>query len=371
MKAPRIELDADGRVVRAWVPSSSRPGAEYPMARSVGGRWEHTDTECRGWVEFGHCKHITELEDFTMTDEAEERAITVPFSPLALLDAVELEEVMGAKLVPSERHIYSFRVKGQQVEGVSIDGVRDAARALSTKGEAIRELWARMEREDEREAHFLACSARFAISPNGQEICMDTAIRAKRQPKWGKVHDPKPGQPTEYFIDAWFEIGIAKAARNATEALLPEQLKEWLKAKARELVGKSNNSQRAPTSAATGAGVREAARVSSSQPTAAQSAERRAQQQPRKPEAAAKPSASPKNDVLALLARVGSELDGAAQRALLATLATEHPKAFHADGPPTLSDVDNDEAALICAAIKVALDGVGPEAAPEAQAKAT
>ena len=351
MNAPRVELDADGRVVRAWVPSNTRPGASYPMARSIGGRWEHTDTECRGWVEFGHCKHVTELEDFTMTDEAEERAIAVQMSPLALLDAVELEQIMDAKLVPSERHIYQFRVKGQLVEGVSIDGVRDAARALSTKGEAIRELWARLEREDDREAYFLACSGRFAISPNGQEICMDTAIRAKRQPKWEKRRDPKPGEPTEYFVDAWFEIGIAKAARNATEALLPEQLKEWLKAKARELVGKSNNSQRGKTN-----GV--------SQPTAAQSAERRAAQQPR----ATKEDTNQKNRVIRLLADA-KKADAVWFQNLCGLMNGQWPAIVGTDGSmgwPVMSDKD---AVEIGDFLAKALDGRGSDPAAEAGAE--
>ena len=92
-----------------------------------------------------------------MTNETEEtRAITLGINPLALIDDVDLQAVMTSKLIPSERHIYSFRVKGQLVEGVSIDGVRDAARALSTKGEAIREMDVRLDAQDDREAYFVA-----------------------------------------------------------------------------------------------------------------------------------------------------------------------------------------------------------------------
>jgi hypothetical protein len=238
---PRIALDPAGVMERAWLPSLSTPDHTYEMVRTVGG-WAHTDTKCCGWVERGHCYHITALEGMMTEEQMEEtRAIAVSMNPLALLDSVNLEELMSQKLVPSEHHIYSFRVKGQLVEGVSIDGVRDAARALSTKGEAVRELWVHLEREDEREAYFLACSARYAVAPDGREICMDTAIRAKRQPKWEKRRNPQPGEPTEYFVDAWFEIGVAKAARNATEALLPEALKDHIKDQARKLLGTNGN----------------------------------------------------------------------------------------------------------------------------------
>jgi len=229
-----IERDAAGRALRARVASASRPGVVYELSASASGRWQHLHADCAGWNERGGCRHVAELED-RMADESEEttKAITVQMNPLALLDAVELDQVLGSKLTASPRHVYAFNVKGQHVEGVSIDGVRDAARALSTKGEAIRELWVRLEREDDRNAYFVACAARYAVAPDGREICMDTAIRAKRQPKWGRVKDPKPGEPAEYFIEFWYEIGVAKAVRNATEALLPEALKDWIKANAR------------------------------------------------------------------------------------------------------------------------------------------
>lgn len=225
---PHVEFDTSGNVVRARIASRSVAGRWYTLERSASGVWMHTDTACRGWCDRGACYHVRAMEE-VMTDNEETRLITVQANPLALLDAVELEDIMGSKLIPSDKHIYAFQVKGQRVEGVSIDGVRDAARALSTKGEAIRELWVRLEREDERDAYFIACAARYAVAPDGREICMDTAIRAKRQPKYLKLRDGG-----EQFNEAWYEIGVAKAVRNATEALLPEALKDWMKQKAKE-----------------------------------------------------------------------------------------------------------------------------------------
>ena len=190
-----------------------------------------------------------------MADD-ETRITTVQVNPLALLNDLDLETVMSQKLIPSEKHMYTFRQKGELVEGVSIDGVRDAARALSTQGEAIRELWVHLEREDERDAYFVACAARYAVAPDGKEICMDTTIRAKRQPKWGKKREGG-----EYFIEAWFEIGVAKAVRNATEALLPEALKQHIMQTARELLRARNGNtpppeqpQSAPTARTPSAG---------------------------------------------------------------------------------------------------------------------
>lgn len=238
---PKIEYDAQGVPARAWVPSSRNPDVVYECERLVGGRWTHTDTRCEGFVNRGDCYHLKDLYQLTAEvivsngAENETAVISVQVNPLALLDSVDLEQVLDEKLAPSEKHIYSFRVKGQQVEGVSIDGVRDAARALSTKGEAIREQWVRLDREDDRDAYFIACAARYAVAPDGREICMDTAIRAKRQPKYTKLREPNAAGETEQFNEYWYEIGVAKAVRNATEALLPEALKDYIKEQSRAL----------------------------------------------------------------------------------------------------------------------------------------
>lgn len=238
-----------------------------------------------------------------MSDE-ETTAITVQLSPLALLDDVDLEQVMSAKLVPSEKHIYSFRQQGSEVTGLSIDGTRDAARALSTKGEAIREIWVRCDKEDDREAYFTACAARYAISPDGREICMDTAIRAKRQPKYVKRADGSG----EKFIDAWYEIGVAKAVRNATEALLPEALKEHMIKQAKLLArGNAGTQQQAPQRRSDDAGsdARKAAQHSVT-------------------EGAGEPRAvKPQDEARALLKEIVSQYAGPFAKRVVATFAVE------------------------------------------------
>jgi hypothetical protein len=166
---------------------------------------------------------VTEAEETT-------RAITVQLSPLALMDEIDVGDIMARKLEPVPEWIYSFNVSGQNVTGVSARGVQDAARALSTQGEAIRVIDVRLEREDERDAYFIAMAARFAISPDGQEIETDRTIRGKRQPKYMKKRDG-----SEQFNEFWFEIGLTKAARNVTEALLPSVLREYMKAEAKNL----------------------------------------------------------------------------------------------------------------------------------------
>lgn len=156
------------------------------------------------------------------------RAITVSVSPLALMEDIDLAEVMSKQLTPVPEWTYSFLVKGQKVEGISVRGAQDAARALSTQGEAIRIIEVKFEREDERDAYFTAKAGRYAIAPDGREILTDATVRGKRQSKYIPLRDGG-----EQFNLFWYEIGVAKAARNAIDALLPEALRQWMKAQAR------------------------------------------------------------------------------------------------------------------------------------------
>lgn len=239
--AVRTEVDAAGRLVRAWVPSRSQTGVVYEMVRYSGG-WTHTDTKCRGWVDGdGRCYHVTALEGVTeMNETAEEtRAITVQMSPLALMDDIDLQEIMTSKLAAVPEWMYSFNVKGQIVEGVSARGVQDAVRALSAQGEAIRVIDVRLERETDTEAYFMAVAARFAISPDGREIETDRVFRGKRQPKLIQTRD-RGAIPNEF----WYEIGITKASRNAIDALLPTALRNYLKDQARALAKGGTPEQR-------------------------------------------------------------------------------------------------------------------------------
>ena len=160
----------------------------------------------------------------------ETRSIAVMgVSPLALMDDVDLAQIMADKLTPVAEWTYSFSVKGQNVTGVSVRGAQDAARALATQGEAIRVIDVRLDKENDREAYFVARAGRYAIAPDGREILTDTTIRGKRQPKFIKLQSGGE-MPNEF----WFEIGISKASRNAIDALLPEALRQCMKAEARK-----------------------------------------------------------------------------------------------------------------------------------------
>ncbi len=226
---PRVELDEHGIVAEAFVPSKAHPEREpYRLVRSVSGRWSHDDSRCEGWTNTQHCYHVEAL-NMTIDDDTSSTALTtVSPSVLAQMDALDEQAVIarlsGGLAEVSKRWVYSFPQGGSTVTGLSIDGVQEAARHLSSQGEAITQDWVRLDTQNEREAYFTAKAIRFAVSQDGQRAEVDSAIRAKRQPKWRKRKDGKG----EDFIDFWYEIGVAKALRNAVEALLPEAIKQHM-----------------------------------------------------------------------------------------------------------------------------------------------
>lgn len=112
---------------------------------------------------------------------------------------------------------YRIQVGGQWVEGLSVDGVQEIIRRLAAGGEVIREISCELTYEDAGEARFVATAGRYIISPDGREVLMDTAIRGKRQAKVLRRRDGR-----EQADEHWFEKGVAKAVRNAAEALIPE-----------------------------------------------------------------------------------------------------------------------------------------------------
>jgi hypothetical protein len=90
----------------------------------------------------------------------------------------ELEGVASTDLV------YVVRESGQEVVGLSKSGVDECCMALVSQGQAIREedLQYELIGEDEnREALFKVKAARFAVSPEGQEVRLDQVIGVKRQ----------------------------------------------------------------------------------------------------------------------------------------------------------------------------------------------
>jgi hypothetical protein len=344
---PRVALDDEGIVERAWLPSKSEPNRDpYEMARSLSGRWMHADRGCRGWIEYGRCYHIAALEGLEMTNQEtqteETRAITIQgANPLALMDDIDLNEIMSKDLVPVAEWTYSFETRAGKIEGVSVRGVQDAVRALATKGEAIRVVDVHMDLETPKEAFFVARAGRYAISPTGAEILTDTAIRGKRQPKYMKLRDGG-----EQFNEFWYEIGIAKAARNVMDAMLPEALRQWMKEQAR-------------TAPRNGAG---AGRAPAPRTTPAERTERRAASQHRTGSAtgtSAEPVGDPKSPreqagaaLWALAEACGGDTTSTAYLEAITPLQATYAKKLDGHGNFKLSEFTDME----CGDLKAALD---------------
>jgi hypothetical protein len=125
----------------------------------------------------------------TMPNPTEDQVIpaTQPsWDPFQLMDRLdeealrkELEGVAGTDLV------YVVKEGGQEVVGLSKTGVDECCMALVSQGQVIREEDLQYEvigEGDDREALFKVKAARFAVSPEGQEVRLDQVIGVKRQP---------------------------------------------------------------------------------------------------------------------------------------------------------------------------------------------
>jgi hypothetical protein len=212
-----------GILEEAYAPSESVPGKIYRMVRSAGG-WQHADLGCEAWVNRGACRHV---EGMNMQEDGETT------TALAVIDGLE-DTAIVARITGqmTAEWVYRFSVGGKDVVGLSVDGVEAAARECAKMGEAIRELDVRVEYEDENEARFVARAGRYVVGLDGSERLLDVAIRAKRQPK--VIHLRTGATQADEF---WYEKGVAKAVRNAKEALLPEAAKTLILAEA-EKVGR-------------------------------------------------------------------------------------------------------------------------------------
>jgi hypothetical protein len=108
-----------------------------------------------------------------------------PWDPFQLMDRLdeealrkELEGVAGTDLV------YVVKEGGQEVVGLSKTGVDECCMALVSQGQVIREEDLQYEVIGEgegREALFKVKAARFAVTPEGQEVRLDQVIGVKRQ----------------------------------------------------------------------------------------------------------------------------------------------------------------------------------------------
>lgn len=291
-----------GFVEARYIESDSEPWRKYLMLRSPSGRWQHQDADCIGWVisgAKGTCRHTKELDIMPEQQESTTRALAI-FETMD--DRAIVARVRGEV---TTAWAYRFKTGDQWVEGISIDGVQEIVRRIAGTGEVIREIECALEYENDQEARFLAKAGRFLVRPEG-EVLMDTAIRGKRQPKFMQLRAGGT-KPDEH----WYEKGVAKAVRNAAEALIPEVAKVSILAEARE----SGRMQTAPQRPQGGAGGSGQARPAPSTGAASGPA----------PDALV----GQRQEILALLREAADTWDGEAFRRLIAQGGEAFPETLN------------------------------------------
>lgn len=108
------------------------------------------------------------------------------WDPFQLMDRLD-EDALRKELegVPATDLVYVVMEGGQEVVGLSKTGVDECCMALVSQGQVIREEDLQYEvigEGEEREALFKVKAARFAVSPDGQDVRLDQVIGVKRQP---------------------------------------------------------------------------------------------------------------------------------------------------------------------------------------------
>ena len=125
----------------------------------------------------------------TSTNPNESVLPTPPqWDPFQLMDRMD-EEALRKELegVAAQDLVYVVKEGGQEVVGLSKTGVDECCMALVAQGQVIREEDLQYEvlgEGEEREALFKVRAARFAVSPEGQDVRLDQVIGVKRQPMY-------------------------------------------------------------------------------------------------------------------------------------------------------------------------------------------
>jgi hypothetical protein len=227
----------------------------------------------------------------SVAERGESLPQTRPWDPFQLMDRMD-EEAFRKELegVASTDLVYVVREGGQEVVGLSKTGVDECCMALVSQGQVIREEDLQHEvigEGQDREALFKVKAARFAVSPEGQDVRLDQVIGVKRQPLYydsaqldldAKVPSKKfrgksyrellaTGEGRDYlgwmaenfnepeireFVRQilagkevvsergrqlnphWYEHGAMKAARNARFRLIPGNVRAQIMATARQ-----------------------------------------------------------------------------------------------------------------------------------------
>jgi hypothetical protein len=125
----------------------------------------------------------------TSTNPNESVLPTPPqWDPFQLMDRMD-EDALRKELegVAAQDLVYVVKEGGQEVVGLSKTGVDECCMALVAQGQVIREEDLQYEllgEGEEREALFKVRAARFAVSPEGQDVRLDQVIGVKRQPMY-------------------------------------------------------------------------------------------------------------------------------------------------------------------------------------------
>lgn len=211
--SPVQSLPARGLV--RWIRSRSRPDHIYTMVWTPVSGWVHADDSCPA---FGMCWHREDVENMTSLVVRKNDALVERPVLLVEYDAKALSDGVAPEL--AAKWAYDLGSSGQ---GVSARGAEEGMRLLASHGEIIR-VDCHLEGADEREAFFVATATRYLITPEGQEIRLDSQSRGKRVPK----REARANGQGDYEVKNWFEIGMVKASRNAALALMPSNVKTAL-----------------------------------------------------------------------------------------------------------------------------------------------
>jgi hypothetical protein len=128
-----------------------------------------------------------------VSTNASESVLPTPpqWDPFQLMDRMD-EDALRKELdgVAAQDLVYVVKEGGQEVVGLSKTGVDECCMALVAQGQVIREEDLQYEvlgEGEDREALFKVKAARFAVSPDGQDVRLDQVIGVKRQPMY---YDP-------------------------------------------------------------------------------------------------------------------------------------------------------------------------------------
>ncbi len=113
-------------------------------------------------------------------------ALPESWDPFQLMDRLD-EEALGREMegIPGSHLVYVVKEGGQEITGLSKDGVDACCLALVSQGQVIREddlAYELLGEGEDREALFKARASRYAVSADGTEVKLDQVLGVKRQP---------------------------------------------------------------------------------------------------------------------------------------------------------------------------------------------